>query len=149
MCYDYKKMVASLKGQATLAFMLLVGGIIMEIAIAGSFITYFLSHSALGERLAVRAFAAAEAAIRDAHIKIARNKDFVSGSSLSYSLDFGNDAALVNISKDLVSDPENYIYVISATGIAGNRQRKLVSTIFVNKTTGVIYFQSLIEQAVE
>ena len=63
-------------GQATLSFILLAGGIILEIAIAGSFITYFLSASGLSERLSARAYVAAEAGIRDAQIKITRNKDF-------------------------------------------------------------------------
>jgi uncharacterized protein (UPF0333 family) len=144
-----KKMVVNSKGQATLAFMLLVGGIIMEIAIGGSFVTYFLSSSGLGERLSARALSAAEAGIRDAQMKIARNKDFVLGLSSSYSLTVGSDSASIVVSKDSVTDAENYIYTISSIGIAGSRQRKLVSTISVNKTTGVVQFLSLAEQAVE
>jgi uncharacterized protein (UPF0333 family) len=137
------------EGQATLAFILLVGGIIMEIAIAGTFVTYFLSGSRVGERLSARALSAAEAGIRDAQIKIARDKDFVLGTTASYNINIGNDTASIILSKDSLSDQKNYIYTISSTGLAGNRQRKLVSTILVDKITGVISFQSLTEEAVE
>lgn len=125
--------------------MLLVGGIIVEIAIAGSIVTYFLSSSGLGERLSARALSAAEAGIRDVQVKITRNKDL---GNLNYQLAVGSDTTTVQVSMDS-SDPQSYVYTISSIGVASSRQRKLVATVIVNKTTGLLQFQSLNEQAVQ
>ena len=72
------------RGQITLPFILLVGGIIVEIAIAGLFTAYFLSSANLGERLATRAASAAYSGIQDAMVKITRNKEF---GNQTYSLE--------------------------------------------------------------
>jgi len=136
-------------GQATLAFVILIAGLIVEIVIAGSFISYFLGGSNFSQRLNARALAAAEAGIRDAAINIARNRDFVSGSSLSYSLSLDNDSAVISIVKtdDIVNN--QYIYQITSTGSAINRQSRLVATITVDKITGLIQFKSLNEQVIQ
>jgi len=132
-------------GQATLAFVLLVGGIIIEIAIAGSFITYFLSHAGLGERLSARAFAAAHAGVRDAQIKITRNKEL---GPVSYSLPVGADSTKVVVTWD-ATNSDYYIYTITSTGSASTRLRKLVATLVVNKTTGLAQLKSLVEASIQ
>ncbi|MEK7629838.1 MAG: hypothetical protein AAB432_00445 [Patescibacteria group bacterium] len=135
-------------GQATLSFILLAGGIILEIAIAGSFITYFLSASGLSERLSARAYVAAEAGIRDAQIKITRNKDFSNNTTSTHTLSVSNDLATVQIFGDS-TDPINYLYTITSIGFASTRERKLVSKLIVNKTNGLVQFQSLTEQTIQ
>ena len=132
-------------GQATLSFIILVGGVILEMAIAGSFITYLLSASGLGERLSFRALAVAEAGIRDAEEAITRNKDL---GSTSYSFSLGSDTATVFISQN-ASNPTSYVYTITSTGTASTRERKLVATLVASKTTGAIQIQSVVEQAVQ
>ena len=67
-------------GQIALPFILLVGGLIVEIVIAGLLVSFFVSASALGERLSVRALAAANAGIDDAIVRISSNKEFISCS---------------------------------------------------------------------
>ncbi len=136
-----------MRGQIALPFILLVSGIIIEITIAGAFVTYFLSASGLGERLALRASAAAHSGIRDAMIKIARNKEFVS-SPQNYNLTVGDDTTSISVSRT-VDDPQNaYIYTITSTATAASRQRRLKATVIVNQTTGSIQLQSLKEEPV-
>lgn len=134
-------------GQATLSFIILISGLILEIAIAGSFVTYFMSSSGLGERLSARALAAASSGVRDAQMRIVRNKEYGAGSSVSYSFPVNQDAASVTISR-IFSDP-NYVYTITSVGVAGTRQRKVVATMFVNQGTGLIELKSVTEQALQ
>ena len=82
--------------QIALPFILLVSGIIIEITIAGSFIAYFLSASGLGERLSLRAQAAAHAGVQDAIVRITRDKEYASGGA-SYSLSIDGDSAFITI----------------------------------------------------
>lgn len=134
-------------GQIALPFILLVSGIIIEITIAGSFITYFLSRSGLGERLSLRASAAANSGIRDAILRITRDKEYAS-SPQSYNLTVGSDTAAVTVSRT-IDDPQNsYIYTITSTATAGSRKKKLKATVIVNRTTGFIQLQSLKEEPV-
>ncbi|MBI5732729.1 hypothetical protein HY967_02085 [Candidatus Jorgensenbacteria bacterium] len=136
----------SKEGQATLAFVLLVSGIIIEIAIAGSAVTYFLSTSGFGEKLSTRALAAAHAGVRDVQLKISRNKEF---GANNYPLAVGSDSANVTTvwSTDVAND--NYTYTVTSIGTASTRQRKLVAIMVVNQTTGFLQLQSLIEQPLQ
>lgn len=134
-------------GQIALPFILLVSGLIIEITIAGSFIAYFLSSSGLGERLILRASAAANSGIRDAMIKIVRNKDFAA-TTQNYDLTVGSDTAAVVVSRTVNDELNIYTYTITSTATAGSRQRKLKAIIIVNKQTGAINLQSLQEQPV-
>ncbi|KKU94148.1 MAG: hypothetical protein UY26_C0003G0299 [Candidatus Jorgensenbacteria bacterium GW2011_GWA1_48_13] len=136
-----------MRGQVALPFILLISGIIIEITIAGSFITYFLSTSGLGERLSLRASTAAQSGLRDAMIRITRDKDFAA-SAQNYNLDVGNDAAAISVSRTVDSTLGIYIYTITSTGTASSRQRKLVATIIVNQRNGYIQLQSLIDTPV-
>lgn len=134
-------------GQIALPFILLVSGIIVEITIAGSFVTYFLSTSGLGERLSLRASAAANSGIRDAMIKISRDKEYAS-TPMSYDFTVGSDTASVSVSKT-DDDPNNsYVYTIDSTGVASSRQRKVEAILIVNQTTGFIQLQSVKEISV-
>lgn len=138
------------RGQATLSFVLLVGGIIVEIAIAGSLVAFFSSNSGLGERLSARAFNAAEVGIRDSQLKIARNKDLCSPSCpVPYSFSVGSDTVMVTLQK--VDDlPDNlYVYTVTAVGTAATRQKKFVAVINVDRTSGVVQLQSHQEQTVQ
>jgi uncharacterized protein (UPF0333 family) len=135
----------SSRGQATLSFVLLIGGIILEIAVAGSFVTYFLSSSGLNERLSARALSAAEAGIRDVQIKIARNKAFSMATS---TIVVGSDLAVVQLSSD-ATNPDSYVYTITSVGIASSAQRKIVAVLVVNKITGLVQLQSMSEQSVQ
>ena len=134
-------------GQIALPFILLVSGIIVEITIAGSFVTYFLATSGLGERLSLRASAAAHSGIRDAMIKISRDKDYASAPQ-NYELDVGDDTASVSVSRTSDDPQDSYIYTIASTATASSRKRKLEATVIVSQTTGFIQLQSLSEEPV-
>lgn len=136
----------------TLPFILLVSGIIVEIAIAGSFVAYFLSTSGYGERLSVRANAAAHSGARDGIMRISQNKEFVSNtcdSPYAYSLAVGSDSAEVMICRTTDTENGRYAYIIESVGYAGSRQKKLGTQLLVDMVTGRVQLESIQEQAIE
>ena len=132
-----------LRGQATLSFILLISGLILEIAIAGTFVTYLLSSAGLGERLFARAFTAANSGIRDAQIRIARDRGFAG----TYTLSIDSDTASVSVTRAAVAN--SYIYTATSTGVAGTRQRKFVAVIVADQTTGLVELKSVTEVTVQ
>ncbi len=131
---------SSRTGQATLSFVLLIGGIIIEVAIAGSFLVYALSNTRLSEKMLFRARIAAEAGLRDAQLRITRNKEI---DSVSYNLDVGSDRATVNVVRGISADPAFYTYTIISHGVASGRNKKLQAIISVNASTGVATVSAL------
>src|SRR3990167_5626815 len=80
-----------LKGISSLPTMLLLGGIIIEIAIAIAFLTYYFNVSNFAARLSAEALAAARAGIDDATIKVVLNKNCPDSSCPSpYTLALGD-----------------------------------------------------------
>ncbi|MEX1014308.1 MAG: hypothetical protein WDZ80_04075 [Candidatus Paceibacterota bacterium] len=136
------------KGQIALPFVLLIGGIIVEIVIAGSIVSFFVNAASLGERLSVRALAAANTGVYDAMEKISSNKEF-SVSPVEYEIIIGDDSVTVNVSR--VEDAGNnvYEYTISAIAVAESRQRKMQAIVFVDQTTGQLNLNSIEEQPVQ
>jgi len=130
------------KGQIALPFVLLVGGIIIEIVVAGSFISFFVSASSLGERLSVRALSAANTGMYDAVMRISNNKEFGAGGT-TYSIDVGNDTTSVTVSRTVDDANDLYEYTIESTATARSRNRKVVAKVVVNQTTGQINLKSV------
>jgi uncharacterized protein (UPF0333 family) len=137
-------------GQMTLPFVLLIGGIIVEITIAGAFVTYFLSSSGYGERLSIRASAAAESGIRDAMVKITQNKEWdpVPPTYILQVSSETNDSASLQITRT-IPDTTHYKYEIISLGTAGSRQKKFVATVFVDTATGEVQLESIRENPIE
>ncbi len=135
-------------GQIALPFVLLVGGIIFEIVIAGAFVAYFASGSGYSARLEVRAWAVANSGVNDALVKIAKNKEFTA-STMSYGFTLGSDAATVTVSRTNDSSGQYYVYTISSLGTAGARQKKIQAVAIVNQTTGALQLQSLNDVALQ
>lgn len=133
----------TLRGQATLSFILLVSGLILEIAIAGTFVTYVLSTASLGERLYARAFTAAYSGIRDAQMRIVRNK----GYSGAYTFMSDADEAFITVAGAPVGS--GYQYTATSTGAAGSRRRTLVAIIVVDQVSGLVELRSLDEVAAQ
>ncbi len=127
----------------SLPIILIISGIFIEIAIAGAFIVGFMISSGQGERLSVRAFTAAEAGIRDAFIKIARDKSFLPVSN-PYVLSVGEDSSSVLVERTPV-DASYTNYQITSVGIAGTRQRKLVGKLLIDENSGETKLQSVEE----
>lgn len=135
-------------GQVALSFILLVSGVIIEIVIAGSLVTYFLSNSGLGERLQSRAATAAYSGLWDALVKISRNRDF-GATTQNYGLSVGSDSATLTVSRTFDSGGNVYVYSITSMGTAGTREKQLAATAVVNGTTGQIQLQSVADQALQ
>ncbi len=135
------------RGQVALPFVLIIAGIIVEIAIAGSFIVFYMNNSQLGERLSVRALAAAHAGVRDATIEITRNKEFVTLSTSTYSFKVGEDSVQVEVSRTTDGVSEAYLYTVTATGMARTRQKKLQAQLAVHQVSGEVHLLSLEEVA--
>jgi hypothetical protein len=140
-------MIFSKKGQIALSFVLLVSGVIVEIVIAGSLITYFLSNSGLGERMQSRAATAAYSGVWDALSRISRSRDFASGGSV-YGLAVNGDSVTVDVSRISDDGANSYVFTISSLGVAVGRERNLIAIAVVNKTTGQVQLQSLVDHPI-
>ncbi|MEK7543159.1 MAG: hypothetical protein AAB503_02550 [Patescibacteria group bacterium] len=137
-----------LTGQATISFVLLISGVILQIAIAGSIVTYFLSSSRFNERLIARSFIAAETGIRDAQVQISRNGNFVESGTKTYSISVGSDTSEISVVRSTDNPNSIYVYTITSIGTAFSRKKKLVGVITVHQTTGLLEFKSISEQDV-
>jgi uncharacterized protein (UPF0333 family) len=134
-------------GQIALPFVLLVGGIIIEIVLAGSFMSFFVNTDALGNRLSVRALSAANTGVYDAIMKISRNKSF-GATEISYEIVIGDDTVNVVVSRTEDEIKDIYLYNVESLASARNRQKKVVAVIVVDKNTGKINLQSINEDEV-
>ena len=123
--------------------MLFIGGIIVEIALAGAFISYYLSQSGFGVKMSAEALAAADAGVQDALIKIIRDKNF---SSAGYNLTVGNRSANIVVCKDSCSGTGKH--KITSTGTAMLKRRKIEAIVNVNSTTGEVKIESVQEMAI-
>lgn len=96
------KNVGRQSGISTLPTMLLLGGIIIEIAIASAFLTYYFNVTNYAARLSAEALAAARAGVDDALIQLVRNKNFTAYPD-PYTVEVaGGRVALVTVCKDLL-----------------------------------------------
>lgn len=131
--------------QVTLSFILLVSGVVIEIAIAGAFFSYLLSSSGKSDNLSLKALSLARAGIQDAELVIARNKEI--GNAFSYSIPANGGSASVEIFQERSN--ESYIYTIVSQGNAGGKKRKLRSVVVVNANNGLIESQKIQEVSLE
>jgi hypothetical protein len=137
----------AVKGVAMLPLVILIGGLIVEIGIAGAFMAYFLNQSSFGIRLSDEALSASQTGILDAEIKIVRDKNF-NPSPNTYTLNVGNRSVQVTVCKNFktVSSPcdtaMNGKYEITSLGIALTRRRQLRAIIQVNDLTGGVRLES-------
>ncbi len=136
----------------TLPFILLVSGIIIEITIAGAFVSYFLSTSGYGERLAARAESVARSGINDALARVMQNKDFSivpCSAPYTYTVTSGGDTAGVSLCRTTDFSTNKYTFTITSIGVAASHQKKFVATALVDQTTGQTELQSISERPVE
>lgn len=137
----------SRRGQATLSFIILIGGVILQVAIAGSVVGYFSTSSRFSERLSTRAMAAATAGLRDGQVRISRDRNYASAGDI-YSFAVGSDTVEVTVSR--IADDTNgvYIYTVSSVGTALARKKRLVGTIFINQNNGLLELKSVEEETI-
>lgn len=125
-------------GQAALPAVLLICGVITEIAIAGTLVAFVLSSSGLGERLSSQALAAAKAGVQDAFIKITIDKTF-SAPDPGYIFSVDGRSVKVTVNKYINTDQ------VISLGTALSRQRKLEAILLVDQNTGKVDLKSIRE----
>ena len=136
----------------TLPVVILIGGLVMEISIAGAFFAYFLSQSGFGLKLSTEAFAAAQSGIEDAKLKIVRDKNLTVNPN-PYALTVGNRSAEITVCKNFrtVSSACDTAmsgkYEITSLGSALTKRRELRAILYVDNTTGEVQLESLNEIA--
>lgn len=126
-------------GIVALPVILMLGGLIAEIAIAMAVSVFLLTSSEFGMRLSSDAFFAARAGIQDGILRIVRDKNFTS----SYNLTVGNvtaDVTVCNISCVGAGKAK-----VAAVGRAQSRSRKLEAVFAVSSGTGEVRLESLKE----
>jgi len=134
----------SKSGAAALVAVLLIGGLIVELGIAGIFISYYFSQSGLGIKLSEEALAAARSGIQDAEIKIIRNKNFIPSPN-PYTLTVGERTVQVDVCKDSCAGPNKY--QITALGMALTKRRQIQAIFYVDDNTGEVKLESEKETA--
>jgi len=133
----------SRKAAAALPIVLLVGGLMVEIGIAGAFISYFLGQSSFGVKLSEEALMAAQSGIQDAKIKIVRNKNFIPSPN-PYTITVGNRSAQVTVCKDTRTASSTCDtamvgkYEITSLGEALTKYRRVRAILYVDDTTGEV-----------
>lgn len=152
------------KGVVALITILLVGGIIVEIGIAGLFVVYLLTQSSFGLKLSAEALSAAQTGLQDALLRIVRNKDFSYCASpcsdfrtSGYSIALGSGQVQITVCQDrktaltpcdtiiTSSDSIRGKDEITSLGIVLSKTRILRAFVNINKTTGQTQTESIQE----
>ena len=119
------------KGIASLPVILLLGGIMIEIGIAGAFLLIYLNNSLYGARLASEALEAAHSGINDAVMRVIVDKNVTD----TYDLNVGRAVTTVTI------EPNS----ITSFGRAFTKRHTLVAELTINQTTGFVTIDSIQE----
>lgn len=127
------------KGVSSLPTMILLGGIIIEIAIAIAFLAYYFNTTIFAARLSAEALAAAQAGVDDAILKIILNKNY----NDSYSLSVNRSAAEVIVCKDICAGVGKH--EIISEGNSLNRKKKIRAIVEVDSDTGQVKVESIEE----
>lgn len=142
------------KGAIALPTIILIGGIILEIALTLSLVSYLLLQSGAGSKFAAEALVIAQAGIDDSIVKIIRNNRLGYPSPYQYTLtvDAIRKAEIIvcyglritNNNCDVTKVNNNKTNVISL-GRVFNKNRKIEAIIDVNPNTGEIKVESIEE----
>ncbi len=122
-------------GQVALPTVLLIGGIIVEIVVAGAAVSFFISSFSLGSKLSLRTVAAAYSGLNDALLRIAMNKEFAAAGA-TYSLAVGGDSNLITVTRTTDAAQNIYNYIIDVVATAATKQKKFTASVVVDKSTG-------------
>mgnify|MGYP001576961993 CR=1 FL=1 len=126
--------------------MLLLGGVIIEIAIAVAFLAYYFNTTIFATRLTAEALVAAQAGVDDALIKIVLNKNCPDSNCPSpYTLTVSRATADVTICKDTCAGAGKH--EITSIGNSLNKKKKLRAVVQVDSTTGEVRTESINEIA--
>jgi hypothetical protein len=131
-------------GVASLPAIILFGGLMVELSLAGAFLIYYLNNSIYGTRLSQAALVAAQAGIEDGILKVVLDKDCPNiNCPASYTITTDSGNADVEICKDTCSGAGTT--QITSTGRSLTRKHKIVAVLSVNDTTGLVSRDSVTE----
>lgn len=128
------------RGVAALPTMLLIGGIVIEIAIAGAFLAFVFISSNLSAKLNATAVAVARAGVQDAMLRIVRDKGY--SNALGYTLTVGSYSAAVTVTAGSPIAGED---TIISTATVLTRQKSFQAVVSVDSTTGEVRLVSFTE----
>jgi uncharacterized protein (UPF0333 family) len=125
------------RGQATLALVFLIGGIIVVVGVSLAFIVTSFIISGYGFQSSNRALAVAAAGVDDAIIKLIRNKNFSAVSP--YDVPVGDYTAKVSVIQNLPASGQ--VTIISTAAVAVYK-RKIQAVVAVDPGTGQVQLLS-------
>lgn len=132
----------SLKGAATLPVVLLMSGIVMELAIVGVVLAAILGNTIFGSRVEAEALAAARAGANDAIIRVIRYKNCPgTGCPASYSINVGSRPSTA----DVTIASSGGVITIGSVGTSFSRKKKVEAVLGVDSLTGHVKLQSFKE----
>lgn len=133
------------RGVASLPAIILFGGLMVEMGLAGAFLIYYLNNSLYGTRLSQAALVSAQAGIEDGVLKVVLDKNCPNiNCPASYSITTESGSADITICKDTCSGAGTT--EITSIGISLTRKHKIVAIVSVNSNTGLVTKQSVTEQ---
>ncbi len=135
-------------GIAALPVMLLLGGIIIEAAIAGAFILYYVNSGVYGTKLATQSSILAHAAVDDAIFRIILNPNCGNdtsclGTGTPFTFTAGGGNAQVTIEKDT---PSSGLTQITATAETLGKEHRVVAIVTTSSTAPLVTIRSIIDQ---
>jgi len=143
------------KGVIALPTIILIGGIILEIVLTLSLVSYLLLQSGAGSKFAAEALVYAQSGIDDAIIKIIRNSSFFgSGVTYQHTLDIDiirkvsmvacRDFQITNDICDVTKPNSGKIQIISS-GRSFTKNRRLQVFVNIDSNTGEVKVGSVQE----
>jgi hypothetical protein len=135
------------RGIASLPVVLLFGGIIIEIAVTGAFLLFYLNNSIYGTKLSNEALITAQAGVDDAVLKIILNKMCPDAGCLpsgpTYTLSVGRGSASVTIERNA---PVTGKHRVTSVGTVLTKQHQLIAVIDVDESTGLSVIDSITDE---
>ena len=128
------------KGAATLAAILLISGIVMELAISGLIVGVLVSNTVASSKMAAQALVAARTGAEDAAVKITRYKNcsalattfsITCDGVTTYSLTVNSASATVGV----IDNADGTLKVVSI-GTAGTRKKRFEAVVGVDAFNG-------------
>lgn len=138
--YPVKLNSTKKRGAAALPVILLLGGIVVEIGVAGAVLLFYLNNSLYGSKLASEALALAQSGSNEAIRQIILNK---SATGL-VTMTAGNGSVDVNIVSQSCG-ANSCTLVATSVGTVINRKHTIVTTLVVDTNTGEVDIQSIQE----
>ena len=138
------------RGFIALPTILLIAGILLELTLAFSLISFYLVQISSGRSFSASALAAARTGVDDAIIKVIRNKDFQATAGYSINMSPTKWVEVV-VCKDYISVNNNCDTInigkteIVANGVALNRYKKLRAILSIDSEQGNIQVETLEE----